>query len=403
MPFFFSELNQVNRLLEHMSTDSGSRSIRKAEESAYCYEGLSEGLVRLLQRTGWSNPILLHTALTSRQETFDLLRELTAGRESEQQNEFWEVELWQWSQQASGRVQRAKGRLAGMSSVERSEERALAQRDAIRKDTMQHIQKTILAVCKNQHWRIRKGQGLEKPESQQGRAQLEETERVKWVDRVVSILVEAELPVVFQANLTRDPVRALARAVGSKRSRTLRSRVRTWNRIRLWLTCVHQCPWPKSVAHMLDYLDDLSRGGCGKSVAGNVAATLSFFEETGGVSRAEKISASSLFMNSVNVITMQAQLGNTGTKKAPSLFISILISLELYVVDTSRSRYKRGLAWLRLIRNWTAMRFDDMMGIDPPRMSLSSQCWRAVLTRTKTSGAGMKILELPVFCHARSG
>ena len=41
---------------------------------------------------------------------------------------------------------------------------------------------------------------------------------------------------------------------------------------------------------MLDYLDDLARGRCGKSVPGSIAATLSFFEKAGGISMSKRIS-----------------------------------------------------------------------------------------------------------------
>ena len=183
----------------------------------------------------------------------------------------------------------------------------------------------------------------------------------------------------------------------------MRSRVRAWGKVRLWLSCVHQESWPSSVSHMIDYLDDVSRGPYGKSIPGSIAAALAFLEKVGGVPQAQRISSQPLFLNTVEVLTMQAQQGNTATKKAPCIPISVIIALEIYVCDTAKPTYKRALSWVRLIRIWASLRADDLQGTDPLRMSYSTQCWRAVLTRTKTTGAGMKVQEVPIFIHSRAG
>lgn len=386
-----------------MSSLSGDRAARKIEESASCFEGLDELLVKLLSKSGWQNPINLYTAITDRQDAFDLLREVARGKASEVQLGLWETELWQWRQRSGGRVQRARNRIVNVSPEERSLSRSLLLAEHTQQSQVIHIHQAVLAACKNVHWRVRQGQTDGKPVDTLGRLAVEERDRLKWMRKVVDILTEAELPVVAQAQLTMNPTVAIERAVGKRRSRTMRSRVRVWNKVRLWLTCVHQESWPSSVAHMVDYLDDVSRGSYGKSVPGSIAAALSFLESAGGVSQSQKISCNAFFMNTVEVLTMQAQVGNTATKKAPSMLIAVMIALELYICDTTKPKYKRALCWVRNIRTWASMRADDMQGTDQLRMSYSVQCWRAVLTRTKTSGAGMKVQEVPIFVHARAG
>ena len=63
---------------------------------------------------------------------------------------------------------------------------------------------------------------------------------------------------------------------------------------------------------------------------------------------------------------------------------------EAVVVDSTSPKFVRMFAWLRLVRVWTALRFDDHRGIIPRRMVLTSTGLRGTLVRTKTSGAGKR-------------
>ena len=48
---------------------------------------------------------------------------------------------------------------------------------------------------------------------------------------------------------------------------------------------------------------------------------------------------------------------------------------------------------------WTALRADDVNGIDYARLLLTSNCLRMVLIRSKTTGPGKRVLEAPLFIH----
>ena len=263
---------------------SSSRETRKIEAGLYCYNTLPDSLVDLLVREGFGNPITLHAAMTDQQETFLLLSELAGSRITEAQRILWASELWQWKSRSEGKVQRSIGRIVCMTAEERVGESFVQLAECAKKAMLTHIQQTIQAVCVQTHWRARSGSTTGKPEDQLGRESLEAKERKKWIQKAADILIEADLPSVAQAKLAQNPQAALERTSGCKRARTLRNRVRTWCKVRLWLSCVHQVKWPTGVAHMLDYLDDLARGRCGKSVPGSIAATLSFFEKAGGIS-----------------------------------------------------------------------------------------------------------------------
>ena len=46
-----------------------------------------------------------------------------------------------------------------------------------------------------------------------------------------------------------------------------------------------------------------------------------------------------------------------------------------------------------------SLRFDDLMGLSVARLLKSKTCIRGTLTRTKTTGPGKRVLEVPVFMH----
>ena len=53
-------------------------------------------------------------------------------------------------------------------------------------------------------------------------------------------------------------------------------------------------------------------------------------------------------------------------------------------------------SWYRILRVWTAMRFDDHRGLLPDRIVVSNGILKGTLVRTKTSGAGKRREELTI-------
>ena len=67
------------------------------------------------------------------------------------------------------------------------------------------------------------------------------------------------------------------------------------------------------------------------------------------------------------------------------------------VGDNSYKQYEQLIAWVSLLMVWTTLRADDVQWIDPSRMHLDGICLKVVLTRTKTTGAGRRAVEVPAF------
>ena len=88
-------------------------------------------------------------------------------------------------------------------------------------------------------------------------------------------------------------------------------------------------------------------------------------------------------------------------KQAPMLTVAIVLSfrtnLELHVMDKENPPFFRGLAWAVLLMVYCCLRVDDLQGILPSSMSLTSVGFKAVLGRTKTTGTDRRSHEVSVF------
>jgi hypothetical protein len=69
-------------------------------------------------------------------------------------------------------------------------------------------------------------------------------------------------------------------------------------------------------------------------------------------------------------------------------------------VDESAKLFTRGFAWYRLVRVWASLRFSDTEGAPPGEMTLTTRGLSLRLERTKTTGAGKKVLALPAYVSA---
>ena len=80
-------------------------------------------------------------------------------------------------------------------------------------------------------------------------------------------------------------------------------------------------------------------------------------------------------------------------RKANLFLVMLIVSLELFITSTriECSRYMKALAWVKLVKTWAALRYDDTKGMDMASLHLTHRGLEACLTRTKTTGPGKRI------------
>jgi len=185
---------------------------------------------------------------------------------------------------------------------------------------------------------------------------IEDKERRRWVAAAIQILVSDGYPIAALAAKTSDPEAVIRRAFGGRRASTLRRRVRTWRRVRSWLLASGYPVIPVGdvgAAHISEYLGELASGGCGATTPKYVRAALGFFASCGGIALSDRSSDHVLVAGTVKDLEREIeQRSGTEVKKAPHFPVRVLASLETAVVSPDLQRYKRVLAWYKLLRVW---------------------------------------------------
>ena len=222
----------------------------------------------------------------------------------------------------------------------------------------------------------------------------EGAKRAEAVASLAEIVREARLPAAVRGALY----------VGQgRRAGTLRTRLRTWRKVRAWLLVTHGSPWPTGVAAMVSYLEHLAEEPCPRSRVDAVAAALAFVEKAGGLQPSQAISADPLFLGAVAEIKLNLGSGGGRTRgPARRNFVMTLVARELLVMRRSAAPVARAYAWWQLVKSYGTLRFDDHRGLVVENLRLTPRGLEAFLVRSKTSGPGQRRETLPLFVSAEA-
>ena len=229
------------------------------------------------------------------------------------------------------------------------------------------------------------------------RADVEREQRNVYALQLAEILKEACLPIVFQLEMLQDPGKAWVRIFGSRRSKTLRNRLRSWNRFRDWLVALSGTTWPKTLTPLIAYVEERIQDGCSFSCVSEFHAAFTVLEQLGKVPDDKRLSNDPIWLGHVASWKLELELESRPPRSAKPYTTTMLLSLELFVLDLDQDMYFRFIAWVALIACWTAMRLDDIQNMLPDTMKLSKRGFSCRLSRTKTTGPGKLHGQVAVF------
>ena len=228
-----------------------------------------------------------------------------------------------------------------------------------------------------------------------------------WGTVLVQIMVEARLPIVdIQVESEEQRVSYALRALGSRRSKTLRNRARSWRKARDWMISVKGYSFPQKPADVVDYLVFLEQEVGTKSCISEFMSALSVLEDAGQVSISNQLCKNRLVVAASKSSEAEVHEGKTVKKQAAPLSVAMLLALEIFIVTGTNPLYARCLMWTCLVCVWSCMRVSDLQGIDVSRLRLFRDGLKGFLVKTKTTGPDKKVAEVPFFigrCVGLSG
>ena len=134
-------------------------------------------------------------------------------------------------------------------------------------------------------WPTRLRRKLVSADGVDARAKAEEDERNQWITEARSMIRHAKLPIAEVAEKSLKPESIWAGIPQGLRARTLRRRVRDWQKAARFFTRSSGTPWPRDVASLLHYMQVLENGEVPLSAMQNMMFACSFMEKAGGVDK----------------------------------------------------------------------------------------------------------------------
>lgn len=89
-------------------------------------------------------------------------------------------------------------------------------------------------------------------------------------------------------------------------------------------------------------------------------------------------------------------------KRAPRLLSVFIPALERVVMDRRIEEQVRMAAWLKLVKVWASLRFDALANVRRSMVRDYDGKLGGVLKKTKTTGAGKRVRELPIFISEKA-
>ena len=204
------------------------------------------------------------------------------------------------------------------------------------------------------------------------KSDMESAAREYWLNVLVAPFEESELPLVKVAQETSNPAEVMRRAFGTRRMKTLRSRARSWAKVRVWMIMFAGQPFPPDVSYVLGYLLFLVQEEAPKGRLLDTAAALAVLQDAGQVAGDMKISSMVPWVQGVRSRIAELEVNRTEVRKAPPPSVAMLISLEVNVVNVELPEYMRAMSWIILLCTWGCLRLSDLEGLCPRQMSLGT-------------------------------
>ena len=219
----------------------------------------------------------------------------------------------------------------------------------------------------------------------------------KWSGRLAAVLEKGSTPAWRQAGTADDPAAAVAGLVGRARPSTVKKRVRDWEVFARWLQWNRCRGWPASSTDLVDYLAARMAEGCPPSFPEAFKSAVLWVEARSGHDPGMTYGRDEFFRKNVDRASVVVLTDAEAVKKAPRMPIIVIGALECKVMNVDAALGVRVVAWARLLKVFGTLRWDDLQRLRPRDVALRAGGLVGRLSQTKTSGAGKKVRDLPLF------
>ena len=235
------------------------------------------------------------------------------------------------------------------------------------------------------------------------RARLEEKEREARIQELVKLLEVTEM-IEVENPLGKASKYMAARYAMGRRANTIRQHVKVGIRLREYMNKIYNVPWLRYAGYLIGYISLRMEEPCGKSVPSSLFKALVFLETSAEVPPDRRISGSMALQHFLMEIERSDVWQPKSKTKAARWTVEMVLALEHIIMDKDKEKFKRVMAWYKLIKLWGALRSHDTEAIPPSTIKYEeSHGLEAQIMRTKTTGSGRKVEVVTCSFHLKLG
>ena len=229
-----------------------------------------------------------------------------------------------------------------------------------------------------------------------GRVVTEDAAEEKVLKILTKELADIGAPVLLELGNAAQPERALKSLMGKYRASTLRRYLASWQHFRKWCYMGenHQ---PNSPTSFIDYLFVREEEGMGASIPLAVSRAVTWFQQLAGVPEGQRLTDSQAVDLVVKDLVKKLESKAKPIKMAPRWLTMMIGPMEGLVMDRGAPLGRRVAAWMKLVKLWGALRFSDAANMKVRAIRFYDGKFTATLQKTKTTGAGKRVRELPLY------
>jgi len=234
------------------------------------------------------------------------------------------------------------------------------------------------------------------PEEAQARSRRESEAKDRWAKELYLELKKMEAPALIELeHCVSDKHLHLALA-GRTRASTLKRYVKTWKHWLHWMEAVKGQYSAGTAGDLVEYLFCRYDEPCGPTVPVLIVKAVTWMERIACVPNAMRVGESQTVASVRDYIVEMLSKDAPPMKRAPRYPAAIMESLEEAVEDTFLPVGLRVIAWIKLVKIWGTLRWDDVQKIAPSELRFFGNRLTSILRVTKTTGPTKRAQELPL-------
>ena len=251
-------------------------------------------------------------------------------------------------------------------------------------------------LVEHEDWLPRPLRARSHGDQSKARQEAEDELREKWAVELVNEMKRVRAPALQELELCVDPSRLPAALAGKTRASTLRRYVKTWRDWLAWLDGTKGGLDHASPGAFCEYLFHRFDEPCGPTVPPFIVKAVAWFEKAAMLDSSERVADAQVVFNVRDHVVGMLSRNAPPVRRAPRYPAVLFEAFEDMVLNDRMCVGIRIVAWVKLLKLWGTLRYDDLQRIIPSELRYTWGRLATVLKVTKTSGPAKRVQEMPV-------